>query len=321
MRPVKAPGFSPRRWLPLLALSAASLLSCTQAQLRAEPTLIRLLTPSPTPAVTLTEAIQHLNEAMPNLRLAVQPATGSLIVTSAIQTGDGEVGLAQADVVYLAYRKGTPTHAYPHLNLRGVAVGGLNRLCVYVRRDGPIRTITDLRGKRVAIAPAGTAGELLSRMVLEAYGISYTDVQMKVHQIREMGRSFATEQLDAMIMVGTFDPETYPQPTQAKDLRLLAIERDAINHLRSQYPFVKPASVRWREGRDRVVDVQTVGADTLLICRKDLQEDVVYRLTKAVITDTRVRDQFSIDADTAPATPIPLHPGAARFYRELQLLK
>lgn len=313
--------FSPRRTVPLLVLATASLLSCKQAQVRAEPTIIRFLTPSPTPGGPIVEAVKHLNNAMLNARVTVQKTAGSLIVTSAIQRGEGEVGLAQADVVYLAYRKGTLTDPYPHVNLRGVAVGGLNRFCVYVRRDAPIHTIADLRGKRVAIAPAGTAGELLSRMVLEAYGITYTDVELKVHPIHEMGSSFAGEQLDAMIMVGSFDPETYPQPARARDLRLLGVERDVINHLRSQYPFVKPAIVKWRGDHDRAVDVQTVGADTLVICRKDLPEDLVYRLTKALIADTQVRERFSIDADNAPATPIPLHPGAARFYRELQLLK
>jgi TRAP-type uncharacterized transport system substrate-binding protein len=94
-----------------------------------------------------------------------------------------------------------------------------------------------------------------------------------------------------------------------------------MTRLRSQYPFIKPASVLSREVAGLPADVPTVGTDSLIICRRDLPEDLVYRLTKQLLTQPDSQNALSIDPDTAPATPIPLHPGAARYYRELQLLK
>jgi TRAP transporter TAXI family solute receptor len=278
--------------------------------------------PNPgTPSTTVAALVAEINRTHPNLHVVPKPTTGSIVVVSEIQAGEGELGLAQADVVYVAYRKGTPTLPKPHLDLRGIAVGGLNRLYVYVRREGPIQTIRDLRGKRIAIAPVGTAGEVLTRMVLDAYAISENDFVSRVHGIREMGQSFDLEDLDAMIMVGSFDPKTYLSPPKVEDLRLVPIDQETISVLRTKYPFIKPASVKWRDARGDLRNITTVGTDSLVIARREVAEDVVYAVTSAIVNTSSIRNDFSIDLDTAPATPIPLHFGASRFYRELQLSK
>jgi TRAP transporter TAXI family solute receptor len=302
---------------------AALAVSCARATVPAKPQAIRLLLPSPAaPGTAYAALATELDRTVPGVHVTLQPEAGSVVVVSDVQSGEGEIGLAQADVVYLAYRRGTETHKYPHQNLRGLAVGGLNRLYVYVRRDSKIQSIAELRGKRVAIAPVGTAGELLTRMVLVAHGLQYNDVEMKVHQIRDMGRYFDSEQIDAMVIVGAVNPETITTPIDPSNLRLLPVSRDVVNRLRSEYPFVKPTVIRWRQlGDDVADDVQSIATDTLLICRKDLPEDLVYRLTKEIVRLGPVLNAFTVDADMAAATPIPLHPGAARFYRELQLLK
>ena len=303
------------------AIAAVCALACGRAQVRREPIPVRFLVPTPSPSVALTEFMATLDRALPDANVALLPTSGSVVVTSAIQTGSGEVGLAQADVVYLAYRKGTSANAYPHGNLSGVALGAVNRVCIFVRRNGPIRTVKDLRGRRVAIAPDGTAGALLTRTVLDAYGIAYADLSVKTHQIGEMGRFFTEEQLDAMIMVGAIDPNTITAPVNPAELRLLPINGEGMNRLRSEYLFITTTTVLSREMVGLSGDVPTVGAYSLVICRKDLPEDLVYRLTKQLLTQADSRNVLSIDPDTAPATPIPLHPGAARYYRELQLLK
>jgi TRAP transporter TAXI family solute receptor len=95
--------------------------------------------------------------------------------------------------------------------------------------------------------------------------------------------------------------------------------------MRKNYPFAKPMILPasdWHGLRD----VETVGADSLLICRKDLPEEIVYRIAKAFfeVLPELSRQQprvAQIDPSDAPATPIPLHPGAARYYRERQILR
>lgn len=305
-----------------LAAVSLSLSSCRRERAIADATPIRLLLPSPaTPSDSVVALMTRVNSSAAALRIVVEPTPGSGFVVSKMQRGDGEIGLAQSDVVYLAYRRGTAQDPYPHLNLTGVAVGGLNRLSVFVRRDTNINNIVDLRGRRVAVAPPGTAGELLTRMVLDAHGLNFKDLDVRVHQIREMGRYFEAEQLDAMIMVGTFDPESVTAPVTKDQLRLLPVDAAIISRLRGEYPFMKPAEITWHDAQRGVESVLSVGADSLVIARKDLPEAIVYKLTSELLGALPGNNPFAIDPDTAPATPIPLHPGAARYYRELQLLR
>jgi TRAP transporter TAXI family solute receptor len=287
----------------------------------AGPTTIRFLTPTPTPAAGLSKLVEDLDRDMPHVTIALQPTTGSVVVTSAIQTGAGDFGLAQSDVVYLAYRRGTATQPYPNSNLRGVVLGAVNRVFIFVRRSGPIHTVKDLRGRKVAISPEGTAGEVLTRELLEAYGIEFSDLTVSTHQIREMGKYFQSEQLDAMIMVGTINPDTATAPVDPKDLRLIAVDGEGWSKLRAQYLFLMPATVFSREMSGLAGDVPTISAYSMVICRQDLPEELVYQFLKKIFKEAETNNALSIDSDTGPATPIPLHPGAARFYRELQLLQ
>jgi TRAP-type uncharacterized transport system substrate-binding protein len=105
-------------------------------------------------------------------------------------------------------------------------------------------------------------------------------------------------------------------------LRTLPIHSGVINKIRDKYPFAKPVSFR-----DSVsgTEVETIGVNSVLVCRKDLSEDVAYVLTRevvALLTEiARTRDLGTgFNPSHAPATPIPLHPGAARYHREREIL-
>lgn len=307
----------------LLVTVACTMSGCssrTEADVASAP--LRLLIPAPGPLPTLWAAFADaINTSDARFRLVVEPAVGSVVVVSQLQRGEGDVGLAQADVVYQAFRQGTPEDQRPHQRLRGVAVGGLNRLLIYARRDAGLSRIVDLRGKRVGILPPGTAGEVLTRVVLEASGLTFQDFEKRVHSFREMGSFFDPEQLDAMIIVGNVDPNTIIAPVSPAALKLLPVDRDVLDKLRGEYPFIQPVEVLWRNDDSGIQTVQSAGADSLVIARADVPEAAVYWLTASIHGALPSRNPFGVDADTAPATPIPLHPGAARFYRELQLLR
>jgi TRAP-type uncharacterized transport system substrate-binding protein len=71
---------------------------------------------------------------------------------------------------------------------------------------------------------------------------------------------------------------------------------------------------------------RTIGVDSILVCRRELDEGLVYELTKfffqALPTLSFSQDALrSMDLEQAPATPIPLHAGAARYYRERELMR
>src|SRR5262249_12737106 len=99
-----------------------------------------------------------------------------------------------------------------------------------------------------------------------------------------------------------------------------------VTHIRTQYPFMRAVTIPKNTYAGQSEDITTVGVDNLLICRADLPEQLVYRLTKSLfdsLPDLARTDGAAalMDPDQGPITPIPLHAGAARFYREREILR
>ena len=109
-------------------------------------------------------------------------------------------------------------------------------------------------------------------------------------------------------------------------MRLLPIGRTEVNKLRSSWPFLRPVTVSAHKLAGQNQPVETLGSEWLLVCRSDLSEELVYQLTRAFFAElpAMARDHGEaalIDPEQAPATPIPLHAGAARYYREREILR
>jgi TRAP transporter TAXI family solute receptor len=105
--------------------------------------------------------------------------------------------------------------------------------------------------------------------------------------------------------------------------RLITIEGAPAERLGRQYPFLRMTVVP-QDTYPGVRAVQTIGVDSLLICRSTLDEEVVHRLTKALfeaLPSFSTPQRRFAELDQAPAAPIPLHEGAARYYREQELLR
>jgi len=99
-----------------------------------------------------------------------------------------------------------------------------------------------------------------------------------------------------------------------------------IDRLRHEYPFLRVTAIPRGTYPGDVPTIRTIGVDSLLVCRRDLDEQLVYDLTRRFfdalpsLSSSQGALRF-MDLDQAPATPIPLHEGAARFYRERELLR
>jgi TRAP transporter TAXI family solute receptor len=272
------------------------------------------------------DLITRFNRALPQTHIDLQPTAGGVVVVSAVDGGKGQLGLAQSDVVYLAYRRGIEKNLYPHKNLRAIAVLWVNVLYVLVRDDSPFHSIKDLKGRRVGVILPGTAGEFSTRIVLGAYGMRYADVQPIFQPTDKIVAKLGLGEIDAVFSAKPVMLTSARTLSQTVPLRLLPIDRGVINQLRGSYPFLKPVTVEANQLPGQRQPVETLGSEWLLVCRSDLSEDLVYQLTREFFAQlpALARDHGEaalIDPEQAPAAPIPLHAGAARYYREREILR
>lgn len=262
---------------------------------------------------------------IPGVRVDVIETGGSSANVEAIHNGSADLGLAFADVAYMAY-VGQPTaSARPLDNLRGIAVLSPAPLHVVVRGHSGIASIRDLRGRRVSLGPAGSGTALTATVVLEAHGIPPDALEAESMPFNEAADLLGRGGLDAIFVSAGYPAESVTAATTFGG-EILDVSGPQVDVLRSEYPFfrmaVVPAGVYPSHGRV----VRTIGVHTLLVCSSWLPEELVHEIAEAFFgalprLASRIGALRLIDLARAAATPIPLHPGAARYYREQELFR
>jgi TRAP transporter TAXI family solute receptor len=315
---------APARFAVAALLISLSASACSSGSAAPRPQQLTLW--SGIAAGFTNDLIRRFNSALPQTHIDLQTTAGGVVVVSAVDSGQGQLGLAQSDVVYLAYRRGIERNQYPHKNLRAIAVLWVNTFYVVVRRDSRFHSIADLRGQRVGIIRPGTSGEFSTRIVLGAHGMSYADVQPIFEPTDDLMPKLGAREIDAVFSANPLMLTAAHALSQTIPLRLLPIGRTVTNQLRGSYPFLKPVTIAANQLQGQNAPIETLGAEWLLVCSSDLSEELVYQLTREFFVQlpalAREHGEAAlIDPEQAPATPIPLHAGAARYYREREVLR
>jgi len=264
-------------------------------------------------------------EGLPDADVHVQQSAGSISNVDAIQKGDADAGFAFADVAYTAFAGGLSGRAERFDRLRGIAVLQLTPLHLVASGRSKIRSVADLRGRRVAVGRAGSGSALTADLVMKAFAIDASTLRLKSLAYNDAAAQLAAGGLDALFVVGSVPLDSVSLAIRA-GARLVPLEGEEIERLRHRYPFLRRAVIRGGAYSEHPAQVATIGVDNILVCSSLLDESLVYALTKHLFEALpSLASQHPslrlMDLDQAPATPIPLHEGAARFYRELEMAR
>jgi uncharacterized protein len=252
-----------------------------------------------------------------------QGSEGMLANVDYLQSGVGDVTFTQSDIAYTALTKGTETNPSPHTNLRGLAVTWTVALHLVAGPRVVVHSLNDLRGKRVGIGLPGGGTGVTAQIILAQSGMLPSDVQLVRVPPTQVPSRLADRTIDAEFITGAYPADLVKAALAVPGTRLVPIQGSGISKLKEKYPFLKPVIIP-ANVYGQAEDIDTVGVDVLLICRENLSEQIVYRMLTSFfdgIQDLAQRQPVfrSVTLSQAPATPIPLHPGAARFYREREL--
>jgi TRAP transporter TAXI family solute receptor len=253
----------------------------------------------------------------PDIRFQVVTEGGSSITSlNDLRHGKIDLSMPMADVAYLAYSGQLDEIGGAFDQLRGLAVLNLNAVHLIAGKHTQIRDIGDLKGLRISLGPPGSAITLIAAQLLGVHGIRMQDITRVQLPNPEFPDAFAKRQIDAAFV--TFNPPNENVTRTLRDgARLVEIDGPRIEELRTRYPYLKRTVIPRETYPNQPDTVHTIGVDVLLVSRADVDEDVIYRLLDAYFA-TRPATRPP-DLERAPATPIPLHPGAARYYRQREL--
>lgn len=251
-----------------------------------------------------------------------------------VEEGRAELAFVHADTVYAAVRQGTSDRPQPYRHLRAIAVLYVNPVQIVVLQAGDIHRLSDLERRH---SDASRPGFARTRGA-ESSGTesAVRTIMQELHlDDRAVAEPLAFSELATDIAEGKIDlgffVSTYPNPALTKlnassRIRLLSVSPELAARVRADFPFYRPIRIPagTYDGQDE--DVATIGVDNLLVCRDDLPDELVYRLTRTFFESLEtLADAHSaasaIKLEEASAAPIPLHPGAARYYRERELFR
>jgi TRAP transporter TAXI family solute receptor len=248
---------------------------------------------------------------------------GSVSNLEALQAGTTDCAFSYADVAYEAMAgrlPDSPPRAFDRL--RGVAVVQLTPLYFLVARNSPIRTVSDLRGRTVALRSRESGSLQAAMLVLGAHGLDSRAIHIKSETFLGSFARLEDGSVDALFILTGQPSEPIARAVEAQ-ATILPIAGDLIDRLRRQYPFLQPLLIPSGTYAGHKAPIRTIGMDSLLLCRADIDPQRVYDITRTWFHAAQSSADGSMSGVVGPsrasATSIPLHAGAGRYYRERQL--
>jgi len=315
------------KWTAGLAIAVAVLgASCAAPKASPEPTTLVLGTVWPGAAwdrIGQSLATAY-TDRLPNVH-AVAKASGNLDhEIKAFEEGATDLAILDVETAYLAFNAESRDEA-PARKLRAVAVLLSTAVQIVARNDADVRRVTDLRGKRVGVGAKGTPTERAARLILQSHGVPFESIR-PTFASGDAAEALRTGNLDALFLYSPFQNPLIAEMAEAGSVRLIPIDRSAIPAIQEQHHFLKATTIPGGTYKNQDDDLLTVGMDVLLVCRQDLAEPLVYDLARTLFESVPQLKKAhasasAIDPDRGPTAAIPLHPGAARYYREREILK
>ncbi len=257
-------------------------------------------------------------------RPAVQATKASVENLNLLQQGKGEIAFTLGDSLQFAWTGNEDAGFKTKLDkLRGIGAIYPNFVQVVASKESGIKTLADLKGKRLSVGAPKSGTELNARGILEAAGMSYKDLgKVEYLPFAESVELMKNRQLDATLQSAGLGVASIRDLATSVDIVVVEIP-DAVSSKAGYVPAVIPANTYQGQAQP----VKTSAILNYLVTRSDLKDDLVYQMTKSLfdnVADLRAAHAAGKDIKLETALegmPIPLHPGAERYFKEKGIAK
>ena len=270
---------------------------------------------------------QIYGKAMPNAKVTVQATKASAENLNLLQAGRGEIAFTLADSLSDAWKGDKDAgFAAPLTKLRAIAGIYSNYIQIVASGDSGIKTMADLKGKRISVGAPKSGTELNARAILKAAGLAYSDfAKVEYLPFGESVELMKNRQLDVTLQSAGLGVSSIRDLATSVKIVVVPVPAEVVAKVgdAAYQPAVIPANTY--DGQ--TADVATVAIRNFLVSHTGVSSDDAYILTKSLFENlpTMVAAHNAakaIQRDTAmQGTTVPFHPGAEKYYREAGVLK
>ena len=266
-------------------------------------------------------------KAIPDSKTSVQATKASAENLNLLQAGRGEVAFTLGDSLSDAWKGEEEAGFKAPLNkLRTIAALYPNYIHFVAAADSGIKSLADIKGKRISVGAPKSGTELNVRKILKAAGYSYKDfAKVEYLSYAESVERMKNRQLDVTLLSSGLGVSALRDLASSQKIVFLTIPTDIVAKINDPAFQVGIIPAKTYEGQD--ADVSTIAIQNYLATREGVSTDMVYTMTKSMFEnlDQMIAAHAAAKAikkeNAAKAPPVPLHPGAEKYYRELGLLK
>ena len=266
--------------------------------------------------------ISSLLKEKTGAQLMIQASGASKANILDIEDGIVDMAIVQNDVMDYAY-KGTSLFsdvgAIKSFSTLGAAYAEVCQ--IVAKADSGIKTVADLKGKKVSVGDSGSGVEFNAQQILGAYGITFEDIDKQNLSFQASADALKDGKIDAFFCTAGAPTVAITDLSTTTGIVLVEIDAEHLANLQKDYGFYAAYTVPAGTYKGIDADVTTVAVKATFIVSNDLDEETVYQITKAIYEN---KDEYSHEKAAemsleyaVSSISVPFHPGAERYYKEV----
>jgi TRAP transporter TAXI family solute receptor len=266
------------------------------------------------------------SDKIPGVKTQVQATKASVENLILLQQGRGEIAFTLGDSLKAAWEGDAEAGFKTKLDkLRTIGAIYPNYIQIVATADSGIKTLADLKGKSLSVGAPKSGTELNSRAILAAAGLSYRDIgKIEYLPFAESVDLMKNRQLNATLQSAGLGVASLKDLSTSTDITVVAVPKEVVDKIGPPFvPVIIPANTY--AGQDK--DVPTAAVINYLVTSSAVSDDLAYQMTKLIfeslpeLANSHVAGRDIKLESAVMGSPVPLHPGAIRYYKEKGLIK
>lgn len=266
------------------------------------------------------------NSVIKDMKANAQSTGGTAQNLALLGKGEAEVIFADG-LYYFAYKGEGAFKGKAMENLRGLVPLYAEPIHFLVAKNSGIKTITDLKGRRVSVGAVGSGTEVTVRTLLETAGLNPDkDIKAENLGLSDTAAAFADGNIDAALTVGAVGIAGVVEITTLGTAEFRDLPDELVKNLGVKLPYYLPFDIPSGTYKGQGVPVKTMASWNVLIVTDKLDSHLAYEMTKALYD--KKQDILNVSTRLTSMSPenlryiqIPLHLGAEKYYREIGAVK
>ena len=252
-----------------------------------------------------------------------RPTGGSVFNINAIDRGAFDFAVAQSDRNWQGFNGAADWEGKPVKGLRSVFSMHPETVLLVTRKDTGIKTVMDMKGKRINIGNPGSGQRGNAEDVLRIYGLDPNkDFSAEALQQAEASRALVDQKIDAFFFTVGNPSAAVEEPAQSVELDIVPINSDGIKDFVAKHPYYIMTKIPAGTYKGVDKDVETYAVTATVISNESVSEEVVYDMVKTVFENLdELKASHAAFRNLNPKEMLqglsaPLHPGAIKYYKE-----